>query len=363
EPFTLQFDDLNADQQTYYYTITHCNADWSASELLKSQYIKGIDEQPIQPESNSYVTLQPYSHYRLTLPNDLTKITLTGNYMLSISDSYGTEIFSRRFVVYNPLLGVQSEVKRSRNVQLSENKQVIQFSIKQQNMLLQDPQSTLKIAVLQNYHWGTAITDLKPQYTMGNELIYRYDVESSFDAGNEYFNFDSKDLRATSTGILNIEQSQLYEIQLFTNTIRSNRVYTYNPDINGDFLVNTLNGQTASNEADYVWVHFSLEADPSFWNKEVFVYGKFSNYELSDTYRLYYDQETGLFHGKILLKQGFYNYKFVTKEKNEINFNEIDGNFHQTENNYLILVYYRPIGTLYDQVIGVGSTNSTTISR
>ena len=363
QSFSLQFDDLNAKEDTYYYKITHCNADWSASTLFKSEYIRGLDEQPIQPESNSYVTLQAYSHYRLTLPNDLTKITLTGNYILSITDSYGTELFSRRFVIYNPIVNVQTEVKRSRNLQFSDTDQVIQISIKERDFKLLNPKSSVKIAILQNYRWDNAITDLKPQYVMGNELIYRYDRESAFGGGNEFFNFDSKDLRGTSAGIFQINQNQLYENQLFTNISRANRIYTYNPDINGDFLVNTINGQNPSNEADYLWVHFTLEAQPSFWNKEVFVYGKFSNYELSDNYKLTYNEQTGLFHGKVLLKQGFYNYKFVTRSENKVDFNEIDGNFQQTENNYVILVYYRAIGALYDEVIGLGSANSINISH
>ena len=90
---------------------------------------------------------------------------------------------------------------------------------------------------------------------------------------------------------------------------------------------------------------------------------KFSNYQISDEYKLAYDEATGFFRGKILLKQGFYNYKFATKNKNEVDFNEIGGNFQQTENNYLILVYYRALGSLYDEVIGVGGASAANISR
>lgn len=362
QSFTLQFDDLSGREETYYYKITHCNADWSASVLLKSEYIKGLDEQSFQSESSSYATLQMYSHYRLVFPNELTKITQTGNYLISITDSYGEEIFSRRFVVYNPLVSVQAEVKRSRDLQYFDTKQVVQFSVKERDMRLQDAQSAVKVAVLQNYRWDTAITNLKPQYVMGNELIYKYDSETAFWAGNEFLNFDSKDLRVASAGIFRIEQNQLFEHYLFTNVSRANRVYTYFPDINGDFLVNTINGQNPVNEADYVWVHFALEPQSNFSSKDVYVYGKFSNNQISDEYKLRYDEKTGLFHGKVLLKQGFYNYKYATKDKNGVNFNEISGNFHQTENSYLILIYYRAPGALFDAVIGVGAASGANIS-
>lgn len=363
QSFSLQFDDLSGDEETYYYKITHCNADWTPSSLLKSEYIKGMDEQPLRPESNSYATLQSYSYYRLNLPNDLTKITLTGNYMLSIVDRFGEELFSRRFVVYNPLVAVQAEVKRSRDLQYFDTKQSVQFTIKELDLHLQDPKSSVKVAILQNYRWDNAITTLKPQFTMGRELIYKYDLESAFDGGNEYFYFDSKDLRVASGGILRVEQNQLFEHYLFGNISRANRVYTYNPDINGDFLVNTVNGENPNTESDYVWVHFALEASSSFWAKDVYVYGKFSNYELSDAYKLTYNEANGMYQGKILLKQGFYNYKFATKNKNSVDFNEIGGNFYQTENDYMILVYYRAPGAIYDQIVGLGGANGANISR
>ena len=71
-----------------------------------------------------------------------------------------------------------------------------------------------------------------------------------------------------------------------------------------------------------------------------------------------------LFEKRILLKQGFYNYKFVVqKEDGSIDPNLVSGNFHFTENNYLILVYYRDFGDVYDSIIGIGSVNSRNISN
>ena len=356
ESFSLQFDDLGGNEETYYYKITDCNADWSASSLMKSEYLKEIDNQPIQPESNSYGTLQSYSHYRLTFPNELTQLTLSGNYMLSITDSYGTELFSRRFVVYTPQVNVPAEVKRARDLKYYDTQQVVQFTINQKDFRLDNPQVAVKVAVLQNYRWDTAITGLKPQYIIGNELVYRYDRETAFWAGNEYFYFDSKDIRVAASGIARFTRDRLVGSYLFTNVSRANSVYTYYPDINGDFLITTVNGANPANEADYTQVHFALEGKSTFWSKEVYVYGKFSNYELRDEYKLTYDEKDGLFKGQVLLKQGFYNYKFATKEGRTIDFNEIGGNFYQTENTYIILVYYRAPGALYDEVVGVGAT-------
>lgn len=362
ETFTLSFDDINANEAVYYYNITHCDYDWSASVLLKSEYIRGMDNQYILPFANSYTTLQPYSHYKLTLPNDLTYISTSGNYLLTIKDEWGNEVFSRKFIIYEPFVGIEVAIKRMRNLDFFDTKQVVQFSVKEQQIRLQNPKENIKVSVLQNYRWDTAIYNLKPQFSLGNELIYRYDDESAFWGGNEYFYFDNKDIRMTMAGVYRVEQNQLFEHFLFTNSPRSNRLYTYFPDINGNFLIQTANGENSDVEADYSWVHFSLEALPDYWNKEVYVYGKFSNYEISPQYQLQYNEDLGIFQGKILMKQGFYNYKFAIKDDQNIDFNSIDGNFYQTENTYVVLVYYREPGAVYDKVIGVGVGNSANIS-
>ncbi|WGU68092.1 DUF5103 domain-containing protein [Capnocytophaga canimorsus] len=183
EPFTLRFDDLNADEAIYRYQITHYNADWQPSSLLKSEYLRGMDDQYIYPSSNSNTTLQPYSHYSIDFPSEHLRILLTGNYLLSVTDQSGNLIFSRKFVVYSPSVGVEVNIKRSRDMRFFDTKQVVQFTIKGQALQIQNPKESVKVTVLQNYRWDTAIHHLKPQYTMGGELIYRYDEQAAFDGG------------------------------------------------------------------------------------------------------------------------------------------------------------------------------------
>lgn len=110
-------------------------------------------------------------------------------------------------------------------------------------------------------------------------------------------------------------------------------------------------------------MYFSVEANNQWINDEVYLYGLFSNNRLTDAYRLFYNPEKNIFETKVLLKQGFYNYKFALKSKDSTDYNAFSGNHYQTENNYTILVYYRPTGALYDQVIGVGSLNSTQVTQ
>ena len=364
ERIQLTFDDLSASEQDYYYKIIHCDYDWTPSQLLKSQYLEGIDNQRIIDYGNSLTTLQPYSNYRLTIPNNEVSLSVTGNYVLEIYNAYNELQFSRRFVVYKNVVNVGGTVKRSRDFEYLNEKQVVQFSINTAGFPVVNPKQEIKVALIQNYYWPTALYNIKPQFTIGNELVYKYDQETSFFGGNEFLNFDTKDLRSPTFAISKIEFRELYHHYLFTNDFRTNDEYTYFPDINGDFVVRTLQGEDVARESEYAQVHFSLPYDPVLGLDDVYVFGKYNNYDLSEENKMVYNEETGNLELQHLFKQGFYNYSYVVvQEDGTINLNAVSGNFHFTENNYLILVYYRDFGEMYDSIIGIGTANSRNISN
>lgn len=364
ETLYLEFDDLLANEQDYYYKIVHCDYDWTVSSLLKSQYLNGADNQRIIDYENSYNTLQPYSNYRLTIPNDNVRLRVSGNYLIEVYNAYNELQFSRRFIVYQNQVQVGATVKRSRDFEFLNERQVVQFTINATDVRLVNPKQEVKVAILQNYHWPSALYNISPQYTMGNELVYRYDQETSFPGGNEYLNFDTKDLRAPSAAISRIEFQDVYHHYLFTDRYRFEDPYTYFPDINGDFLIRTLQGENHSREAEYTDVHFSLPYTARLQTDEVYVFGKFNNYALEEVNRMRYNEENGNMEAVIRLKQGFYNYKYVQQASDgSTEMNGVCGNFHFTENNYLILVYYRNFGDLYDSIIGIGSANSRNITN
>ncbi|WP_422083861.1 DUF5103 domain-containing protein [Ulvibacterium sp.] len=364
EPIYLEFDDILAIEQDYYYKIIHCDYDWTPSDLLKSQYLNGVDNQRIIDYENSYTTLQPYSNYRLTIPNENVRLKVSGNYLIEIYNSSYELQFSRRFVVYKDLVKVGGTVKRSRDFNFLNEKQVVQFNINSGNFQLINPKKEVKVAIIQNYYWPTALYNIRPQFTIGNELVYKYDQETSFFGGNEFLNFDTSDLRAPSAQISRIEIGDIYQHYLFSDDYRFAEPYTYFPDINGDFVVRTLQGTENSREAEYTNVHFSLPYEAILELDEVYVFGKYNNYALLDENKMTYNEDNGMMEAEIKFKQGFYNYKYVIKRQDDlIDLNTVCGNFHFTENTYLILVYYRDFGDLYDSIIGVGSANSRNISN
>src|SRR5690606_11939420 len=136
---------------------------------------------------------------KLAIPNENTRLKVSGNYVMEIYNGYNELQFSRRFVVYQDRVKVGGVVKRSRDFNYLNEKQVVQFSINTNGIQLVNPNREVKIAIVQNYQWSQTITQISPQFILGSELVYKYDKETSFFGGNEYFNFDTKDVRAPSS--------------------------------------------------------------------------------------------------------------------------------------------------------------------
>ena len=363
ERIYLEFDVLNNLEEDFYYVIEHFDYNWTPSRLMKSEYLDGMDNLRIFNYENSFNTYQIYSHYRLQIPNPQTRLKVSGNYLIKIFDENDDLVFSRKFMIMEQQVGVGVQIKRSRNVALINEAQTVDFSIKSNNLNLNNPTETVKTVIVQNNNLKTAIYDLKPQYTLGNELVYRYNDNSLFWGGNEYLFFENKDVRMANLGIQYIDLQDLYHSYLYTDIDRSSRKYTYNPDINGGFKITVLDRQDPSIEADYTYVHFSLLAE-EFLNQSVYVYGGFNNFSISDDNKMIFNVEKGIYELSMLLKQGFYNYKYVVVDDDNTLFEgAVSGNFDETENNYKVIVYYRDLGARYDKIIGLGEANSIQITN
>ena len=360
--FTLSFDDLNADEAYYYYTIQHANADWTASELFKSEYINGFDEVRIRNMSNSWATLQSYTHYALIIPNRDTEIISSGNYVLSVFDDKQELVFTKRFVVYEQQANVQVGVFRLRDLEGIDSKQRIEIGVQTAKINTRQPDQEISVWALQNYRWSSARKIPKYDYVMNQSLRFEYDNNLIFEGGNEYLFFDTKDIRSAGGNVAYIRRENLYQSILYPNYVRNGTVYTYAPDINGNFVIQTTEGFNPNTDADYTEVTFRLRSSET--NYDFYVTGLFNQHLPQPVHKLEYDSANNLHQLTIRLKQGVYNYKYIAIDSaGQLFENGVGGSYWETENEYLALVYMRKFGDRYDRLIGVGIGNSRQIQN
>ena len=352
----LNFDDLDGDQKEYYYKIELMTHDWKKSSLISNQYINGFQSNVIFNVENSFNTFQNYTHYSVQFPNQNTRITKSGNYLLSILDDVGELVFTRKFTLYENIATVGVSASRSRNTKNMGEEQTVQFLVNYSQLQINNPSQEIHVAILQNENWKTAITKIQPQFYKPNQLVYKYPKKTNFWGGNEYLFFDNKNIRNASVNIARSERKEIYHNYLYPYVNRGLKSYTYNPDINGQFIVRNIEATNPKTEADYAMMYFSLKVGQEVADKEVYVYGAFNNFSLIEENKMIFDPSTNYYNANFLLKQGFYNYTFVTKSWDTIiSESEIRGNFSETENIYTVIVYHKAFGALFDRVIGVGT--------
>jgi hypothetical protein len=356
----ISFDDLDADIKNYYYTIIHCNSDWSESDLMQNEYISGFTDKPITDYEFSFNTIQKYTHYTFNFPNDDLMPMLSGNYVFKIFEQDGETIAYKRFMILENKLSIESQVRRATLAEDRNTKHEIDFNIKHPNLLVVDPFSDIKVIIKQNNKEDNSVSDLSPIYVKNNELIYDYEDENTFLGNNEFRHFDIKSLRFQSDRIREITYDSIYNhVYLFNDLKRSFDIYSIEPDINGMFLIKSQEGWKTSIEADYAFVHFSLTAESISYG-DIYIIGGFSDWQLKDEFKLRYNSKQKKYEGEVYLKQGYYNYHYALKDTitNQIDVAYIEGTHYQTRNDYYVYVYYRSVSDRYDRFVGFLKTSS-----
>ncbi|WP_294276288.1 DUF5103 domain-containing protein [uncultured Chryseobacterium sp.] len=356
QQLVLSFDDLTNASEIYRYTLKHYDRNWNEDNLFFTEFANGSLNGLLDKFQYSFNTLQSYTHYTLTMPNDKMQPKISGNFELVVyKDSADRPLFTRRFYVVenNAVLGVN--VSRIADVRNPDVNQRVEVQAVSQGGDLNSNVNSISLNVMQNNNPNMMIGNLRPSSTLGNKLLFQQ-MNLVFPGNNEFYYFDNKNIdmaadmvRATEIKD-GVNQTYLHPVWAFPLN------YQYQPDVNGAWYYrrNDLGiERNAEREADYAWVYFSLDSDPV--DKEIYVLGGFNNFKPSKENMMQYDAAIKKYVARIYLKQGFYNYILATKEAGgPLNFGEVNGNFWQTENLYQAFLYYTPFGRNYDGLMGYG---------
>ena len=132
----------------------------------------------------------------------------------------------------------------------------------------------------------------------------------------------------------------------------------YDQTQGGRFLVRAVEAADgASNTgAEYVDTRFEF-VSPPLPGREVWIDGRLTDWLPYGAGRMAYDSAAGAYTATIPLKQGAYDYRYVTRRPGESapDWDYTEGNHHQSRRMYTVYVYYRKPGERYDRLAGVGA--------
>jgi len=352
----LDFDDMSLNFTNYGYTVVHCTHDWQPSDLMKAEYLVGLQDYFIQEYEFSVNTYVPYMHYSVVIPNNNLQFTKSGNYVLIVFRNNNPDdvVLTRRFMVFEERLRVTGEVTRATRLEERDTHQQLNLTLTHTGYDIPNPFMDLHVNIIQNGRSDNALINLKPKFIRNQQIEYNFDGENTFLGGNEFRSFDTKQLTELTMNIRKTELGTNFTAFLVPEIPRLATRYSFMVDINGRFVVRRLNSNKPESEADYAWMDFFLATD-RYAEGDVYVFGMLSDWQIKPEFRLTYDEQTRAYRGKILIKQGFYNYQYVVLEGATFSINEtlIEGSHWETSNEYTVFVYHREIGIRYDRLVGM----------
>jgi hypothetical protein len=268
---------------------------------------------------------------------------MSGNYRLHIldEDNDNEEVMTVEFMVTEQRMNLSLSVTTNTDIDLNDSHQQVSMKLNYGGMLVTNPEDQIKTIVMQN--GGNIRQNIMPNFKNANGLEWIHNKALIFDAGNEYHKFEVLDVSHPTMGIDIIRwDGTYYQAFPFMNEPRPN--YIYDEDADGAFYIRNSDNRENDIISDYVWVNYCLKA-PRLPEGNIIVDGQWATDDNIYNYVMAYDEEDGIYHTRILQKQGYYNYQYLwLKDDGSTTFLPSEGNFFQTENRYQAYAYYKGTG-------------------
>ena len=350
----ISFDDLTHEYHRYCYKIEHCEADWqTSSALFESDYIDGFASgNTIDDVQESTNTVQLYTHYSISFPNNKCRPKISGNYRVTIYNENDEKhvVCRAYFMIVEPSMAVHLNVTTNTDIDINGKHQQVEMAVDYGNNIVSNLQTQIKTVVMQNNRWDNAVVNARPQYIKANGLQWIHCKDYIFDGGNEYRKFETLDVTHTTMGLESINwDGHNYHAWIWTDEPRPS--YIYDKDANGAFLIRNSDNIDNDVNSDYIITHFRLKspqtADP------IYINGFFTNDRFLPQYEMKWNEKNQQYEGELLLKQGYYSYQYLMmKPEGKLKPVPSEGNFCQTENTYQALIYFKANGDRTDRLVG-----------
>ena len=338
------FDELSHDYHRYICHIERCEADWTtATEMFESDWLNGFNDLIVDDYEHSINTTVPYTHYQFSLPNDQCHLKMSGNYRLHVQeDGTDEDVLTVEFMVTEQSMQLSMTATTNTDQDTNGRHQQVSMSIGYMNHSVVRPDEQIQTVVMQNGREDNCRRNVRPAFVNQNGQEWSHAMEYIFDAGNEYRKYEVLDPTHPTMGIDYIRwDGDHYQVFPYISEPRPN--YLYDEDADGAFYIRNSDNRENDIISDYVWINYRLKSDPVS-DGYIVIDGQWTT-ENSETYRMAYDEDAGMYTASILQKQGYYSYQYLWEDSRGTRRPlPSEGNFYPTENRYQAFIYFKEVG-------------------
>jgi hypothetical protein len=352
----LRFDDFSHQLRSFAYTIIHCDERWIKTPELTQEYLAGYEQGSITDKFSSFNTTYSYTHYRLLFPEENMKPLISGNYVIVVfNEDDPSEVFLiRRFYITENEVEIEAAVKLPGFGATRDMSQQVSVAVNYRSDEIRDPVNDVSMVVIQNNRYDKQYRPLKPYTVQQGRLDFAGPDDGIFWGGNEFRSLDIKSMKYQTENLAEIRfENPYYHVYMKPDENRSGKPYFSKTDLNGSYYISKEKAIDRHTDADYIYVHFVLSMPIMYANDKVYVAGAFTDWKYDESHQMKFNETTGYFELKLLIKQGLIDYCFVSSDGSEpVSEYDVEGSFSETENDYAVFVYFKDRRTGFDRLLG-----------
>ncbi|MDE5875402.1 MAG: DUF5103 domain-containing protein, partial [Muribaculaceae bacterium] len=193
DSLTINFDVIGEERDYLRCRLIHCNADWTPSRLLESEYVEGFNEREVSDYAYSTNTFIHYVNYQVTIPDGDFRPKASGNYILQVyPEDNPEEIWLQAaFYVSECISEIEGRLTTRTDKGFNTDYQQLELSVTPSIKEPANPYQDILLEIVQNNMTQSSHHINRPLRIEGDRVVYAHHPDLIFPAGNEYRRFET----------------------------------------------------------------------------------------------------------------------------------------------------------------------------
>ncbi len=310
ERLTLEFDLMGASGRPLSVFFYHADRKWQY-DLQPGEFMESFSRDDLYSYDASRGTDVDYSHYEYEFPNDDADFTVSGNYVIRVTERGNEDdvLFEKAFFLTEEAAQMRVNLQAQLGSRGVDVRPVARLFPSQ---LLENHPFDIRVCFMRSVELSEIKCVEEPNLIEASFFQFRLPRDQTFSVQPAMRVLDISTLQESNEIVSVDYQNSPYVLTLARDYAR------FGPDVRnyelyGQSQVSSVVSGAANPDIDgeYVRVIFRyvpIEEKPV--NGSVVVMGSFNGWQFQDNHKMAWQSENGYYRGEALIKQGLHQYQF-----------------------------------------------------